>query len=130
MNLTLLQEGHNFKDGNNVAVYERYSPDEKMYGTIYKIINLPANKDIKEYANVYIDYFYVKFSKEVYNKILTRGSKIIYNHKPEVVGNIVRDNTNAIQKIYIQYPFVNNETKIELENINSMLVWREAYVIE
>ena len=125
-----LQEPHNIKPGNNVVIFERNNPLNIYHGSVTHILNLPINKYIKPLNQIYVDYFYVKFNIEVYNKLLKRGLNIIYNNKPEILGNIIyNDKTQQIQKIYIQHDAWSDETEIKLENINSMLIWRVAYKI-
>jgi hypothetical protein len=134
MDITLLQEPHNIKPGNNVVIFERTNPSDTYNGIVTHILNLPVNKYIKPLNQIYVDYFYVKFDIKIYNKLLKRGLNIIYNNKPEILGNIIYNHkTQHIQKIYIQHDAQSDaqrdETEIKLENINSMLIWRVAYKI-
>lgn len=129
MNTALLTEPHNFKDGDSVVVYDRDNDAKSYNGTIYKIINNPLNKYINDYKNIYVDYFYIQFSEDDYHKLLMRGLDIILNHQLVVLGNVVRDRSGKIERLYTQQPFV-DETEINIRNVNAMLVWRVAFDIK
>jgi len=120
-----LLEKHSFSSGDKVFVFNRFSPEIKYGGVIHRIVSLPCNKVYQ----IDVDHFYVTFPKEIYYILLGRGHNIIYNGRPEVVGDILRNN-GIIEKINIQYPFCMEEAEIKTENINSMLVWRDGYCIE
>ena len=129
MNLQLLQEEHNFRSGDSVIVTEREYPHTSYEGIIYTIMHLPANKVF--YKDVYIPYFYIKFSDIIYAKILKRGWEILYQGKLKVVGNIILSpENNMIEKIYEQREFSSAEYEIKLEYINGILIWREGYEIK
>lgn len=130
MDIRLLQEHHNIKTNDNVIIFERNNPSKIYNGIVMNILNLPINKYINPLNQIYVDYFYVKFDIEIYNKLLKRGLNIIYNNKPEILGNIIYNHeTHKIQKIYIQYNNCSYETEIKIKNINSILIWRIAYKI-
>ena len=76
-----------------------------------------------------VDYFYIQFAKEDYDKLLMRGLDVIYQHSPVVLGSIQRDTSGNIVKLYTQQPFM-PETEIHLDGINAMLCWRIAYKIK
>lgn len=102
MNLRLLQEPHNFKNGNTVIIKERNFPDTQQYcGKIVQILELSPVQRCKEYKYITVPYFYVSFSKEIVSIIIKRGWNILYNNKIEIVGNIHRNSSNFIDKIYI-----------------------------
>ena len=152
MTFNLLTEKHNLSYGDTITVYERkllqltlpefpHSPapsatarsndiDRKFSytGTVSHIINKKLNDyDPNSY---YVDHIYITFSTNVYNHLLKTGSAIYYKGKPHIVGEIIRnDNTNDIEKMFIQYRGRPEETEIELKDINSMLIWRVAYEI-
>jgi len=129
MNLRLLQEEHDFRSGDSVIVIERQYPHNSYEGIIYTIIHLPANKTF--YKDIYVPYFYVKFSDDIYAKILKRGWEILYQGKQKVVGNIILSpENNMIEKIYEQRDFSSAEYEIKLEYINGILIWREGYEIK
>ena len=129
MNLTLLQEEHNFTSGDNVIVVERKYPNNSYQGVIYTIILLPADKVF--YKDVYVPYFYIKFSDDIYSKILQRGWTILYQGKQKIIGNIILSPVNnMIEKIYEQREFSSAEYEIKLEYINGILIWREGYEIK
>ena len=129
MNMELLQERHNFKSGDDVVVFERSNPEFCYSGQIYRIIALPANKYIHPYKNILVDYFYISFPNEIYNLLLKRGSEVIYNHNPVIIGEIITDKIGKIQKLYKQERF-SGEYEIKFDNINALLIWRAAYNIK
>ena len=124
-----LYERHNFKEGGKVVVFERDNPDAKYNGEIYRIVFKPENSHIKN--SPCVDHFYIKFSKKINNILLSRGWNVICNHRPAVLGNVLRDG-GVIQKIFTQetYPMYSRETEISLEDINAILVWRIAFEIQ
>lgn len=129
MNLQLLQEDHNFRSGDNVIVVEREYPYNSYEGVIDTIIHLPADKVY--YKDIYVPYFYIRFSNDIYAKILKRGWEILYQRKQKVVGNIILSpENNMIEKIYEQREFSSAEYEIKLEYINSILIWRIGYEIK
>jgi hypothetical protein len=124
--IRLLLEKHSFRSGDNVRINFRNKPEEKYYGTIYTIVN---NYD--RYFKMNIDYFYISFNKDVYNKILQRGWKVIYNGEEHTLGDMERNIFGEIKKIYIQYDYIRSyEKEIKLEDIYGILIWREGYNIE
>jgi len=124
--ISLLLQRHTFRNGDNVRVNYRNKPEEKYDGTIYAILN---NYDSCYKMN--IDYFYISFEKKVYYKLLQRGWKVIYNGRGITLGNVDRNESGEITKLYIQYDDLRSyETEIKLENINGILIWREGYNIE
>jgi len=128
MSLRLLTEPHDFSYGDTVTVYERTNRTFSYTGTISHIIKKRIND--ADPASCYIDNIYVKFSTNVYNHLLKRGSKVYYNGNPQIIGDIIRDDkTNDIENIFIQNFTQYNGQEIKLENINSMLIWRIAYEI-
>lgn len=132
MNKFLL-ENHKFKCSDDVIVYNRTYHDIQYNGKIFSIVRKPVNPHLNPFRNE-VDYFYIKFSKDVYNNLLQRGWEIIYNNQPAIIGNVVRNNnTNDIEQLYIQYPYPmmskKEEIEIQLENINAILMWRIAYEI-
>ena len=128
MELACLQESHRMKTGDNVQVTDR-STNDSYNGNIYNVVILPLN-ELKQ-QHILVPYFYVQFSDTtIYSKLLKRGSKIIYNNNPCVVGNIIYEPcTDIIKRIYIQYPMTNSEAEIQFDQINAMLIWRVAYEI-
>jgi len=124
MNYKLLTEKHNLEIGDTVTAYQRNDRTFSYTGKVNRIINKKLNDSI------FIDYIYIKFSQNVYNHLLRRGSNVYYNGQNRIIGEIVRNSeTNDIEKIYIQYHLQPEETEIDLININSMLIWRVAYEI-
>lgn len=124
--IRLLLEKHSFRSGDNVRINFRNKPDEKYYGAIYTIVN---NYDRQFKMN--IDYFYISFNKDVYNKILQRGWKVIYHGEEHTLGDIERNIFGEIKKIYIQYDYIRSyEKEIKLEDVYGILIWREGYNIE
>ena len=126
--MQLLREPHRFKNGDLVSVYFRKYPTITYNGTIYGIYNKPFQRCIVN--SPLIDYFYVTFDKNVYNKMLLRGWNILYNDKETIVGHIERNDDGEITKIYSQNElFGITESPICMENINAILIWRVAYNI-
>jgi len=130
MKIEFLIEKHNFKNGDDVAIFERYNPALAHSGTIYKIVSMPLNNRINKYENIYIDHFYVTFEKNLYSAFLKRGSQIIYNHVLAIVGNIILDKNGCIEKIYKQDAFNTSECEIDFNKINAILIWSDAYEIK
>jgi hypothetical protein len=130
--LRSLYEKHDFKKGDHVIVCERYKPDISYKGKVYSIVNLPMNKYIKQYKNIFVDYFYISFPEEIYDKLLKQGLEVIYQHNPIIIGNIETDEDGKIQKIHAQNsgPLLYETYEIDLQNINAILVWRHAYEIK
>jgi len=122
-------EPHSFKIGSHVCVYERDNPNIKYEGEVYQILN----KKLNEYdpQSELAQYFFISFSTEIYEKILLRGFPIYYKNSQKVVGDIVRNtNTNKIEQIFVQYPFIDyEEEEIQLDKINSILIWRVRWNI-
>jgi hypothetical protein len=132
MDLTLLTAPHTFKEGNVVLVTDKINKNDSFNGVIYRIINAPANKHLAPYNSIYVDHFYIKFSNEDYNKLLSRGLDIIHNHKPEILGKVVKSHGSCnITEVYTQTfsPGYYNETKIDINDINAILVWRTGFDI-
>lgn len=128
--MEFLTEKHNFKNGDDVAVFERYNPALAHSGTIYKIVSMPLNNRINKFENIYVDYFYITFEKNLYSTFLKRGSQIIYNHVLAIVENIILDKNGYIEKICKQDAFNTSECEIDVNKINAVLIWRQAYVIK
>jgi hypothetical protein len=124
-----IYEFHNFKEGDAVNVNDRFNSSENFEGIIYKIINKPENRYAKN-PN-WVDYFYVSFQQDVYNKLLKRGWDVIYNHREVVLGDVEKTN-ERISRLTIQdvslFPTMDQE--IKLKNINAILVWRVAFEIK
>lgn len=128
MSSSLLFDRHNFRNGDEVTITDRFS-NESYQGTIDRILCLPENEKLKQY-NI-VDYFYIRFNKNIYDILLKRGWNIIYKNQKAVLGNIIRNIiTQNIEKLYIQYSYSYVETEINLEDINSILIWRINYKIE
>ena len=72
-----------------------------------------------------VDYFYISFPADVYDKVLTRGLEVIHKNKPEILGNITRDSTGKITQLRLLSP----ETEININDIYAALIWRQAYEI-
>ena len=121
---------HSFNEGDIVTVCKRVNPNFKYTGKIYKIINKLENSYIKN--THYVDYFYITFDKNVYDKILLKGWNIIVNDKDKVIANIERNELGEIVRLYIQCDendtFIGEE--INIEDINAILIWRVAFNIE
>ena len=123
--MNFLHEKHNLSVGDIVTVYRRDNPDETFEGEIYKILY----KKI-EHQTDYIDHIYIEFPIETYHNLLKRGSNVYYNNSPEIIGDVIRNKiTDKIEKLHAQYLFRDTEDEINIEKINSMLIWRIAYNI-
>jgi len=132
--LKLLCEPHTFNHGDKVKVYNRMNPDSSYDGVIYSIQNKPMQLHLN-IGNPCVDYFYVKFDKDVYSSLLTRGWNIIYQRKECILGNVEKNDRGEITRIFIQpdfiqYESIQNETEIDLDKIDAILVWRVAFRIE
>ena len=131
MDLKLLSAPHNLREGNTVIVTDKNNKNS-FKGIIYRIVNAPVNKYLAPYDCIYVDHFYIKFTNENYNKLLCRGLDIIYNHNPAILGNVIRNNNSQIiTELYTQNsnPGYYNETKIDVDDINAILIWRVAFDI-
>jgi hypothetical protein len=127
--LKRVQEPHTLKSGDLVNVLNRQT-NEQHEGRIYKVVSQPLNEYIQSQKNIFIDHFYISFSKEIHSILLSRGLPIIYDHRPEILGNIKKvTGTNKIEEIYIQYLHQREERKISIDKINAILIWRDAYEI-
>ena len=90
---------------------------------------MPENEKLNQY-NI-VDYFYITFNINIYDILLKRGWNIIYKNQKAVLGNVIRNKTTQnIEKLYIQYDYSYDETEINIEDIDSILIWRIAYKIE
>ena len=128
MSSALLIEPHNFKNRDVVTITDRFS-NESYHGIIDRILSLPENEKLNQY-NI-VDYFYITFNINIYDILLKRGWNIIYKNQKAVLGNVIRNKTTQnIEKLYIQYNFSYDETEINIEDIDSILIWRIAYKIE
>ena len=76
-----------------------------------------------------VDYFYISFPADVYDKVLTRGLEVIHKNKPEILGNITRDSTGKITQLRLQHGAFSPETEININDIYAALIWRQAYEI-
>lgn len=129
MSNPLLTEAHNFTNGDNVVVHERYYPRKSYNGTIYAIVNKPEQEYMKPIH--LIDYFYIKFPEPMYHKLLQRGWEVMYRNRPVIIGTIHRNKTtNCIEKLYTQEKYCTVEVEIDIKDINAMLVWRIAFDIQ
>jgi hypothetical protein len=129
MDLNLLKQPHSFRTGDSVVITERNYSDKSYSGTIERILSGPINKYYTK--QIYVDHFYIKFDESIYHEILKRGWNIIYKDTEAVLGNIVyAPNTKKIEKIYIQYDFIIEETEINLSDIDAILIWRVGYDIQ
>lgn len=129
MSNPLLTETHNFKNGDNVVVYERHYPYTCYNGIIYAIMNKPE----QAYAKLarHVDYFYIQFPEPMYHELLKRGLEILYRNRPVIIGTIRKNTTtNCIEKLYTQEKYCTVELEIDIKDINAMLVWRIAYDIQ
>lgn len=116
--MNFLTETYSMRIGQKVLVSVRDSPNECYYGTIFNIINRPMNRGNPN--TNFVDHFYITFTQDIYFKLLLRGSEIIYNCDLSIV--------NSMTNLTLQL-FMYNETTLNPDNINAMLVWRDAYNI-
>jgi len=133
MEKNLLLLPHNISVGDDVIVTDRRSKSRTFYGSVYRIENKSMNPYIQDQKYVNVDYFYIQFSNDDYDKILVRGLEVIYDHKSVILGDIIRDSTRKITKLYIQnmYSPVHIEPKqIYLENMNAVNIWRAGWDIQ
>ena len=115
-------QSHTMRNGDSVTFTNRINGDSYQ-GTIYSIVNLPENRYLKNSA--YVDYFYIRVEKEDLQKLLMRGLEVVVNHRPAVIGNIVREQG----RFYKQNGVYSDESEIDITNINAILVWRVAFDI-
>lgn len=128
MSSPLLFDPHNFRNGDEVTITDRFS-NESYHGTIDRILCLPENEKLKQY-NI-VDYFYIRFNHNIYDILLKRGWNIIYKNQKAILGNVIRNKTTQnIEKLYIQYEYSYDETEINIQDIHSILIWRIAFKIE
>jgi hypothetical protein len=132
MDLKLLSAPHKLREGDAVVITDMKNNRRTFNGTIYRIINAPVNKYLAPYNSIFVDQFYIKFKNEDYPELLSRGLDIIYNHRPAILGNVVRtNNSQNITAVYSQNssPGYYSETQIDVNNINAILVWRCGFEI-
>jgi hypothetical protein len=117
---------NSFKIGSHVIVYERNYPDIKYEGKIYQILEKGVNKKTDECdSNTQLaESFFISFSVEIYDKLLSQRYPIYYNNTQKIVSNLVRnEKTNKIEQIFVQYPFIDyEEEEIQLDKINAILI--------
>lgn len=122
--VSVLREPHSFSEGDNVIINNKTG----LYkGVIYSIVNLPINPHIDPLNRRYTDYFYVKFPRESYNKIIQQGWDIIYNHKREIVSKITKKD-GIITNLWIRAGHF-SEYEGDIDRINAILVWRVGWNI-
>ena len=128
---SMLTEKHDHSIGNKVCVYRRKNPEVKYYGIIYTIFHKLENDYIKN--SPYVDYFYISFEKKIYDLLLLRGWRVIYDGKEITLGDVERDMYGRIIKIYKQNtnPYTQDEKEVEIniENIDAILIWRLEFSI-
>ena len=73
------------------------------------------------------------FEKNIYELLLLRGWRVIYDGKEITLGDVERDMYGRIIKIYKQNinPYTQNEKEVEIniENIDAILIWRLEFSI-
>ena len=110
------------KIGSRVIVYERNYPDIKYEGEVYQI----QNKNLDDYdPNIQLaEYFFISFSVEIYDKLLSQRYPIYYNNTQKIISNIIRnEKTSKIEQIFVQYPFIDyEEEEIQLNKINAIFI--------
>jgi hypothetical protein len=121
-----LYEAHNFRNGDTVRVSSRKSPVDEFIGKIYGIYTKPLHPQLAN--SPFVDYFYVKFDHTIYHSILQRGWSVIYKGSEQVIGDVERDKSNQITRIFIQFAQIPEE-EISLKNIDAILIWRVGYKI-
>jgi hypothetical protein len=126
MSLNYLRERHTFRAGEFVNVTEREGSRKHYNGKIHSILSLPINAGL---PSEYTDHFYISFPKEDYNSILILGSQVIYNGKPTMLGNVIKDSSGRITKLYRQERYAIGEDEINIDGINAALIWRVGYEI-
>lgn len=133
--MKLLCEPHSFKRGNDVHVYARTKPSIIYSGVIHDIIRQPFQKGIEN--SPMLDYFYITFDTDTYHDLLMKGLMVIHDGKQKVVGSIQKNAENKVEKITVdihldQYGLgISSLTdEITIEEIEAILVWRVAFVID
>ena len=124
-----LREKHNIRVGDDVIVREREFPHTQYCGSVYRIVNKPLNQHIRDYRNIMVDYFYIKFTNDIYHLLLKKGLNVIYKHEDAFLGDVTRNNSGKITQLFMQRMFC-DETEIHLDGINAILCWRAAYHIQ
>lgn len=125
MSLQFLRENHTFKVGDFVTVTNRYNTNEKHDGRIYSIVSLPINRGVPD---EHTNHFYISFPNKNYDTILMKGLEVIHNGKPTVLGEVERDSSGKIIKLYEQNIFT-GESEINIYDIYAPLISRAAYKI-
>ena len=109
----------NLHIGDRVRLYNRSLP-----GIIYEggiIFTKP------EFIHVYVQFD----DHNVYDRILKRGWRIIYNNEEVILGNIIRDENCKITKLFVQdSKFYRNEREIDIHKILAILIWKSTHLIE
>ena len=75
----------------------------------------------------------VSLDKKIYDLLLLRGWRVIYDGKEITLGDVERDMYGRIIKIYKQNtnPYTQDEKEVEIniENIDAILIWRLEFSI-
>jgi hypothetical protein len=125
MSHNYLNENHSFRTGDDVIFSERCYPNREFTGRIHSIVSLPINRGCPNGA--YTDYFYISLSRNDCDTILTRGYEVIYSGNPITLGDVIKDNSGKIITINRQYHI--NQSIIDIQYVNAVLIWRQGYSI-
>jgi len=117
-----LLEPHKLILGCDVVVTERRYPYVLYHGRVHSIVAKPIH-------SWNIDHVYVTFEEGIYASLLLRGSEIIYEGLPAIIGDIRIAPEGRIESATKQETYTMNETSIDPTKIHAMLVWRVAYDI-
>jgi hypothetical protein len=116
--------------GDRVYVSTRYNKFDKHEGIIHHLEMAPINRAIPRGDQT--EHIYVRFNdSSVYRRWLKRGSPIMVNSEKHVILEINDYNDSLVvardDGTYMINPI---ERNIKPNAIDSMLIWREGYVLE
>ena len=117
--------------GDRVYVSTKYDSLDKNEGTIHHIEMAPMNRAIPRGDKV--EHIYVRFNdSSVYRRWLKRGSPIIVNSEKHVILEIndYNDSYVVIKDDGRHAMIYSSKQNIKPSAVDSMLIWREAYVVE
>jgi hypothetical protein len=116
--------------GDRVYVSRKYGCSDKYEGVIDYVETGPMNRGIPRGHQT--EHIYVRFSNpDVYRRWVNRGSPVMVNSEKHVIIE-VNDYNDSFVVAKDDGSYLANAIKrnITPSSIDSMLIWREGYVLE